>query len=310
MTRIRVAWMTLALVLVSSASFAQGSETVVYFHADAVGSTRLVTDANGVVVETHDYLPFGEPWASSGLETRRFGGKERDSETGLDYFGARYYSSLNGRFTAVDPKMDITQAVNDPQGWNRYAYARNNPFRFYDPDGRETQLLFGRYTNDNPFGHVAIAINGVVFSYGTNWTKGPQGQRDWGADAAKYLEAQDDVRRTDVLTLDISADEEAALLGNLKNSNPYAPSAPAYQTPFHTCVTVCYTALQGIAALPQLLRADGDPNAGAIGPPLTPAGLKAEVKKRGLVKEETTVGTDPKSSWWGSVWNAIVDQFN
>jgi RHS repeat-associated protein len=309
MTAIRTAFAFLALVLVSTPSSAQGAEEVVYFHSDAIDSVRLTTDENGQVIERYDYLPFGEPWASSGLETRRFGGKERDSETGFDYFGARYYSSGNGRFTSVDPELDVTQAVNDPQGWNRYAYARSNPFRFFDPDGRETQLLVGRYTNDNPVGHVAIAINGVVFSYGTNWTKGPRGQRDWGADATTYLNAQKELRRTDILTLDISPEKEALLLGSLKNSNPYDPSAPAYQTPFHTCVTVCDTALQGIGALPSLLTADGE-----VKPfhfqTLTPAGLKAEVKKRGLVKTETTVGTEPKTSWWGSVWNVIVDQFN
>ena len=91
MTRIRVALMSLVLVLVTSPSFAQGSETVVYFHADAIGSTRLVTDANGQVVERYNYLPFGEPYPPSApvVETRRFGGKERDNESGLDYFGAR-----------------------------------------------------------------------------------------------------------------------------------------------------------------------------------------------------------------------------
>jgi RHS repeat-associated protein len=137
MTRIRVALMSLVLVLVTSPGFAQGTETVVYFHADAIGSTRLVTDASGAVVERYDYLPFGEPWASSGLDTRRFGGKERDTETGLDYFGARYYSSLNGRFTTIDPILDIDSAIVDPQRWNRYAYAYNHPFRFTDPDGRQ-----------------------------------------------------------------------------------------------------------------------------------------------------------------------------
>ena len=138
MTRIRVALMSLVLVLVTSPSFAQGSETVVYFHADAIGSTRLVTDANGQVLDRYDYLPFGEPYPPSApvAETRRFGGKERDSETGLDYFGARYYASGNGRFTGPDiPGID--QNPLDPQSWNLYSYVRNNPLRFIDPDGRE-----------------------------------------------------------------------------------------------------------------------------------------------------------------------------
>jgi RHS repeat-associated protein len=141
MTRIRIAVVSLLALLLASSSFAQSGEEVVYFHSDAIGSVRLVTNANGQVVGQYDYLPFGEPWLAPALpETRRFGGKERDTETGLDYFGARYYASGNGRFTIVDPLLQIEAALVDPQRWNRYVYVRNNPFRFIDPDGRELRL--------------------------------------------------------------------------------------------------------------------------------------------------------------------------
>jgi RHS repeat-associated protein len=61
--------------------------------------------------------------------------KERDIETGLDYFEARYYSNTQGRFTSVDPENDGANA-RDPQSWNGYAYARNSPLVYSDPDGR------------------------------------------------------------------------------------------------------------------------------------------------------------------------------
>lgn len=62
-------------------------------------------------------------------------GKERDAETGLDYFGARYMSSAQGRFTSPDlPRVD--QHLRDPQSWNLYSYARNSPLRNRDPNGR------------------------------------------------------------------------------------------------------------------------------------------------------------------------------
>jgi RHS repeat-associated protein len=65
--------------------------------------------------------------------------KERDNETGLDYFGARYYGSTQGRFTSPDPKiLGMKQLVN-PQRWNRYTYVVNNPLALYDPDGRDDQ---------------------------------------------------------------------------------------------------------------------------------------------------------------------------
>ena len=63
-------------------------------------------------------------------------GKERDSETGLDYFGARYYGANMGRFMTPDPLM-ASARVSDPQSWNRYSYALNNPLRFIDPDGMD-----------------------------------------------------------------------------------------------------------------------------------------------------------------------------
>ena len=128
-----------------------------YLTADHLGSTRLVTGTGGTVVERHDYAPFGEeiaaqgcgqPVGSAGRSSRcdipgygaasevplLFTGKERDGNTGLDYFGARYFSSAQGRFTSVDPEL-IPRDITNPQIWNKYAYALNNPLRFVDPDG-------------------------------------------------------------------------------------------------------------------------------------------------------------------------------
>jgi RHS repeat-associated protein len=70
-------------------------------------------------------------------ETVRFTGKERDAETGLDYFGARYFSGAQGRFTSPDPLM-ASAKVSNPQSWNRYSYTFNNPLRFTDPTGMYT----------------------------------------------------------------------------------------------------------------------------------------------------------------------------
>jgi len=65
----------------------------------------------------------------------RFTGKERDGETGLDYFGARYFASAQGRFTSPD-KPFADQHPDVPQTWNLYAYARNNPLKFVDDTGQ------------------------------------------------------------------------------------------------------------------------------------------------------------------------------
>lgn len=63
----------------------------------------------------------------------KYTGKERDSETGLDYFGARYYGNSQGRFSSADPGPYMAA---DPQTWNRYSYSRNNPLKYIDPTGK------------------------------------------------------------------------------------------------------------------------------------------------------------------------------
>ena len=97
-------------------------EQVFYYDLDATGSTRLITDAGGAVVSAHDYTPFGvEMTASNGFTPRLFAGKQRDGETGLDYFGARYYQAGTARFTTVDPVYTWKENVEEPRRWNRYA---------------------------------------------------------------------------------------------------------------------------------------------------------------------------------------------
>jgi RHS repeat-associated protein len=65
--------------------------------------------------------------------------KERDIETGLDYFGARYFASTQGRFTSPDPLLS-SGVPEDPQSWNRYSYVLNNPLALIDPDGLSSEL--------------------------------------------------------------------------------------------------------------------------------------------------------------------------
>ncbi len=108
-----------------------------YYHPDHLGSTTLVTNQSGDVVEDDVYLPFGAIY--SGLADSRFlfTGKERD-ETGFDYFGARYYNPLFMHFLQADP---IISDVYDPQNLNRYSYVLNNPYKYTDPTGNVPVLL-------------------------------------------------------------------------------------------------------------------------------------------------------------------------
>jgi RHS repeat-associated protein len=66
----------------------------------------------------------------------KFTGKERDAETGEDYFGFRYYGAALGRFTSPDESFGGWDQ-HDPQTFNLYGYVRNNPLRYTDPDGHD-----------------------------------------------------------------------------------------------------------------------------------------------------------------------------
>ena len=117
---------------------------VVFSHTDWLGTERVRINyayANNRYYDEHcASLPFGDDLgpctAGSYSSPLHFTGKERDSESGLDNFGARYNSSAMGRFMSADPKH-VSTHLSDPQSLNRYAYARNNPLLYVDPDGKD-----------------------------------------------------------------------------------------------------------------------------------------------------------------------------
>lgn len=120
-------------------------ETVEYYAIDAIGSTRVVFAPDGTVLSRGDYTPFGDELPGANLPPERFTGQQRDAEAGFDYFGARSYQLRTGRFSGVDP--DTSGAALDPQRWNRYTYALNNPLRYTDPTGMNANPCAGD-TND------------------------------------------------------------------------------------------------------------------------------------------------------------------
>lgn len=133
-----------------------GVPLVRYQYGNLLGSATLETDEAGVPISYEEYHPYGttayrsgRPSADLSLKRYRFAGKERDTETGLDYAGARYYASWLGRWTSPDPAGFV-------DGPNLYAYCSGNPVSAADPSGTQTKPL-------NPAGEVSWVVPKHVF---------------------------------------------------------------------------------------------------------------------------------------------------
>ncbi len=98
----------------------------------------MVGGASAICLHTATYAPYGEIRTEQGTvdPLAKFSGKERDTESQLDYFGARYYDRNIYRFISVDPKLIYQAAQVESQKWNLYLYCSNNPINNIDPTGR------------------------------------------------------------------------------------------------------------------------------------------------------------------------------
>lgn len=114
---------------------------IYYNHADHLSGQGVTTDGVGGAVEVVDYYPFGsvrlDNKSGAFVEQRKYTGHEYDQDTNLIYANARYYNPSVGRFISQDAVFwTLPQEIFvDPQSLNSYAYARNNPLAFVDPDG-------------------------------------------------------------------------------------------------------------------------------------------------------------------------------
>lgn len=120
--------------------------SIYYIHNDHLGSSSVITNSSGSLVEATSYDPWGKVLSGATKSKFAYTGQERDNETGLDYYNARYYSPDIHRFTQPDP---VIADVYNPQMLNRYSYVLNNPLRYTDPTGNQSLLssLISTVTN-------------------------------------------------------------------------------------------------------------------------------------------------------------------
>jgi RHS repeat-associated protein len=198
---------------------------------------------NQAVAACNDHLPFGEQVSYSGCSNGsidnkfKFTGKERDSESGLDHFQFRNFSSQYGRFMSPDPINLTASRIMDPQTLNKYAYARNNPLLYVDPTGRDITVFYRAPSGAAmDFGHIMLAVTnqatGAVrfanyYNQNGNTASGPGVNGPVTADELKNYAA---------LTIQTNPEVSQELINDI---DALTGNTPNYLFPFRDCATVC-----------------------------------------------------------------------
>ncbi|MBH1476254.1 RHS repeat protein [Stenotrophomonas maltophilia] len=128
----------LAGSLIARRDYAGADAKITYLHTDALGSPVASTDASGNVIERTHYEPYGAPIGKV-VDGPGYTGHVMDGETGLVQMQQRYMDPQLGVFLSVDPVTAYEQPVGQ---FNRYRYANGNPYKFTDPDGRESGAAY------------------------------------------------------------------------------------------------------------------------------------------------------------------------
>jgi RHS repeat-associated protein len=156
----------------------RGSATS-FYHADGLGSTRLLTDSSGSVTDTYVYDAYGTLLSSSGTTTNSYlyTGEQYDKNLGEYYLRARYYNPSEGRFTGRDP---FDGMLSEPLSLNKYAYVHGNPINSTDPTGMliEEQIVgldIGATLQAQAYATIqANAIRSSIFALGVGTLNLPE----------------------------------------------------------------------------------------------------------------------------------------
>ena len=190
-----------------------------YYHPDHLGSSSYITNLDGEVVQHVEYVPFGEVFIEERNSTWNtpylFNGKEFDEETGLYYYGARYYDARLSLWMSVDPISNYDPlnsenyldgehngGVRNHYNLNPYIYCYQNPVKLSDPDGKQVIAVHGTFSSNktwqdkagiNRYTHKTFGNNS--YKYGFNWSGGNYASMRTTA-AKELIQYAINVRRT------------------------------------------------------------------------------------------------------------------
>jgi RHS repeat-associated protein len=232
------------------------SGAVHYYFSDDLSSASLITDASGNVDESYYYYPYGGQQSTAGSgdpNHYKFTGKERDAESGLDMFGARYYGSSMGRFMTPDWAAKPTAVpyahYGNPQSLNLYSYVQNNPTTVGDPDGHCSSPKVGN-------GQVGVCIDLYIQAktinvVGQGDSRGPAAN-DPKATYRVEMQLVADPKKGTVSLVKDDAGVSKALGGLISNkgTSTTSPISPTTDDNGTTHFTVNNTAMNGLHDLP------------------------------------------------------------
>lgn len=152
--------------------------TEYYYHTNHLGSTAYLTDVNGEVVQHTEYLPYGQALVDEHVSTEKipylFNGKEYDEETGMYYYGARYYNPETAQWLGVDPPLFDEYldgekgqgGVYNSKNLSPYSYAFNNPLKYIDPDGMAPTLTIDGWSGFSSVeqGRIRTSFENINFA--------------------------------------------------------------------------------------------------------------------------------------------------
>jgi RHS repeat-associated protein len=139
-------------------------EILRYIHQDHLTGTSVMSSSSGVLISGIKYYPYGSARSGSVPTDKQFTGQRLD-DTGLYYYGARYYDPAIGRFISADT---VVQDGTHPQYWNRYSYAVNNPLKYYDPSGHVVIVAGGDELHSSWYVFKAVAPDEAELMIGSS----------------------------------------------------------------------------------------------------------------------------------------------
>jgi len=248
----------------------EASDWVDHYGLDALGNVRWVYGTNSgspytVNWDVSDHYPFGTERVlqSNSTNNRKFTSKERDSESGNDNFGARYYSSAMGRWMSPD-RLNLTddRLVNPSNTLNKYIYGANNPLSYIDPDGRDLvalyeppNLLLGSeghfmlFANDPSTGESAMMSFGELDNSLSGRLLTMTGGPMTATQTFGWPTSADNLRDNyAALSIQTTPDQAQEVINWIKN---FSPSSNDYRLFSKNCATVCRDALKALGLIPQ-----------------------------------------------------------